>query len=260
MHNIDNSKKFDVAVKVIQYNIISKIHHFWHTYDAFKKDWDYQISHNDSKSTEIFGKIWGAFHIDKDILRKIVGRSTEGRCFVQEFFDYIKDSDELRHTKKIDKVYKTGKHFSSKSYFWIPLERLQVLMSRDFCISQFDNSVQKKIRKYIMGDINSSTYVKNDNKNKVKSDIVKKESEPVVNEVKHPENDYDMGDEINEKYRNILISDVRNSLVSLNCANKISTRLGLGVTFTLKDQINGFSVTNNTIKRMIQWDKIVLDN
>ena len=133
-------------------------------------------------------------------------------------------------------------------------------MSRDFCISQFDNSVQKKIRKYIMGDINSSTYVKNDNKNKVKSDIVKKESEPVVNEVKHPENDYDMGDEINEKYRNILISDVRNSLVSLNCANKISTRLGLGVTFTLKDQINGFSVTNNTIKRMIQWDKIVLDN
>lgn len=254
MHNIDNTKKFDDAVKVIQYNIISKIHHFWHTYDAFKKDWDYQISHNDSKSTEIFGKIWGAFHIDKDILRKIVGRSTEGRCFVQEFFDYINDSDELRHTKKIDKVYKTGKHFSSKSYFWIPFERLQVLMSRDFCISQFDNSVQKKIRKYIMGDINSSTYVKND---KDMSDEVKKN---VNNKQDIPDDGDIMGDEIAEKYRNILISDVRKSLVSLNCANKISTRLGLGVSFTLKDQINGFSVTKNTIKRMTQWDKVVFDN
>ena len=81
-------------------------------------------------------------------------------------------------------------------------------MSGDFCISQFDNSVQKKIRKYIMGDINSSTYVKNDNKNKVKSDIVKNESEPIINAVNHPENDYDMCDEIAEKYRNILIKEL----------------------------------------------------
>lgn len=41
MHNIDNTKKFDDAVKVIQYNIISKIHYFWNSYDAFKNDWDY---------------------------------------------------------------------------------------------------------------------------------------------------------------------------------------------------------------------------
>lgn len=215
------------------------------------------MSHNDSKSTEIFGKIWGAFHIDKDILRKIVGRSTEGRCFVQEFFDYIKDSDELRHTKKIDKVYKTGRHFSSKSYFWIPFKRLEVIMSGDFCISNFDNRIQKKIRKYIMGDIDSRTYVKNDNKDKVKSDIVKKESEPVVNAVKHPENDYDMGDEIDESRRIELKSDVKNNLLSVDWANTISARLGLGLRFSHKDQPNGCTISKATQKCAYKWDEIL---
>lgn len=241
MH-IDNNN-FDQAVKVIQYNIISKIKYFWGTYESFKTDWDYQISHKDNRATSIFGRIWGAFHIDKKILRNIVGRSST-KSNVQEFLAYIAESKDLRHINKISKYYKSGKSFQSKSFFYIPFETLDMMMQEIESIldvSKYDQKIQKKIRKYIMQGVDSKTY--DENKSQSKPD--------------RPENDVDMGDEIDENLKTDLKNDVKLCLVSVEFANRISIRLGLGLTFGHSDQRYGMSVTNESIKCANKWTEII---
>ena len=157
--------------KVIQFKVLITIRSNWKTLNAFRRDWDRQVSQKDRESNRIFSRMVRSLHLDRQTLSNVAGRAEDGKRQVGTFLKSLdRNNPHLVHVGKKTATYRSGKRFNAPSWFYIPFAELDRLFAMQgstqdpFSIrrsSSFYTEEQKRlISAYILGYRERRTYTK----------------------------------------------------------------------------------------------------
>lgn len=154
--NNDITKITEDFTKVIQFKILRTILKNWKTLENFKREWDYQATHNNKEANRIFKLIWTGFNVDTKTIRALT-QTSDGKKQAKKIKANL-DSKRLVFVGKKTATYKSGKKFETDSWFYIPFETLFALWNHsiegenpfDISSSYYTKDQRDLIVKYVL--------------------------------------------------------------------------------------------------------------